>query len=182
MNITTFALFLFFCLSISSKGATSLMMVDGQEYNRGTGFYAISQWFGREHLKNTLNIYFQNDSEYYPEILISAPLGQELRAQLYTGVVNYDVYSENPLPSMVLFIGTNIYMPTEGMFNVLEIEWAPNGRPLKAAVDWLITTNGSFPSYGSLRYNSDIPVSPVPEPSIPLLGLLSLGFIVRRKR
>ncbi len=181
MTFKIIAFFLTFICASASKGA-SLMVVDDKVYSTQNGFLAISQWFGSESPKGILNVYFQNDSQYYPEIIIAAPFGQELRAQLYEGVVLYRFGSETTVPSMDLVVGAHAPDPLMlGMFNVLEIEWAPNGRPLKAAVDWQITNAGT-PSYGSLRYNSDIPVSPVPEPSVSILGLISLGLVAWRKR
>lgn len=176
--------FLFTLVSICN--GASFMIYNGQTYSQETGYIMVSDWFGREIPKNTLDIYFQNDQPTFPELIIAAPFGKELQAQLYTGVVYYKQPSEivndpETNPSMELWIGGGRLYPHEGIVNVLEIEWADNGRLLKAAIDFQFSALNFVPNMGNLRYNSNIPVS-VPEPSAPLLTFVGLAFVVRRKR
>lgn len=76
-----------------------------------------------------------------------------------------------------------------GWFNVLEIAYGSNGDILRFAVDFRqydenLTMSG--PSlYGSLRFNSAIPLSPVPESSTLALwagGLAALTVLRARRR
>ena len=69
-----------------------------------------------------------------------------------------------------------------GWFNVLDVAFAPDGNLLVLAVDFRQfdeTTTQTGPSlYGSLRFNSSVPINPVPLPAGALLflsGLLPLA-------
>jgi len=70
-----------------------------------------------------------------------------------------------------------------GWFKVLEIEYGTGGNISKFAVDFRqydenLTMSG--PSlYGSLRFNSSIPITPVPEPSTALLLLAGVAMVAR---
>jgi PEP-CTERM motif len=76
-----------------------------------------------------------------------------------------------------------------GWFNVLEIAYGQNGGIDRFAVDFRQFDESESqrgPStYGSLRYNSDIPIAAVPEPetyAMMGLGLAALAFVARRRR
>ena len=72
-----------------------------------------------------------------------------------------------------------------GWFEILELTWGDNYRPTVLAVDFYTE---SFPNAshskttGSLRFNSNIPLSPVPEPSSALLMLGAVLGLTRRRR
>jgi hypothetical protein len=75
-----------------------------------------------------------------------------------------------------------------GWFNVLEVEYGPSEDITRFAVDFRQfdeSSNMTGPSlYGSLRFNSSIPITPVPEPEAYAMLLAGLGIItiaVRRK-
>jgi PEP-CTERM motif len=78
-----------------------------------------------------------------------------------------------------------------GWFNVLEVQYGSGGTVSSFAVDFrqydenLTQTGPSL--YGSLRFNSSIPVNltPVPEPAqlgMLLAGLAAIAFVSRRHR
>ncbi|GGX96885.1 PEP-CTERM sorting domain-containing protein [Massilia dura] len=76
-----------------------------------------------------------------------------------------------------------------GWFNVLEISYGVTGDLESFAVDFrqYDEANGPYgPSlYGSLRFNSDIAINPVPEPATYAMlagGLALVGFAARRRR
>lgn len=68
-----------------------------------------------------------------------------------------------------------------GWFNVLEAVYGTDGVVERFAVDFrqydenLDQTGPSL--YGSLRFNSDIPLTPVPEPAAYVLIMLGLGLV-----
>lgn len=116
-------------------------------------------------------------------IHLAAPAGQILGIGTYSNTV-YNGFAVDGSPSFILSGDGRVDPRMSGTFTVLEIEWAPVGSyATKIAVDFSVSdSTGENTAFGSLRYNSDIPVSPVPEPSTSILGLLSLALVVRRKR
>lgn len=73
-----------------------------------------------------------------------------------------------------------------GMFNVLEVEYSPAGEVASFAADFLQYDEGieSWWNQGSIRYNSDIAISVVPEPAshaVFAMGLIALFALQRRR-
>lgn len=74
----------------------------------------------------------------------------------------------------------------DGWFKVIEITWSPDFSAVEsAAIDFVWgRSNSVLETRGSLRWNSNIPLSPVPEPSGPALvgGVGYLSLLRRRRR
>jgi hypothetical protein len=73
-----------------------------------------------------------------------------------------------------------------GLFNVLEIVYGPGGSVSSFAVDFLQYDEGIETRWnlGSLRYNSSVPISLVPEPmswAMFAAGLAALATFSRRR-
>lgn len=76
-----------------------------------------------------------------------------------------------------------------GWFNVLEISYGATGQLESFAVDFRQYDEARGPNgpslYGSLRFNSDIAINPVPEPATYAMlagGLAIVGFAARRRK
>lgn len=116
--------------------------------------------------------------------VFAAPEGETLvSGKEYLGAVRYP-FAETRQSSMDISGDGRGSNQVLGSFTILELTWTPDNQVATAAVDFLHFTEGNSEqcTQGSLRYNSDIPVSPIPEPTTPILCLLGLGFVVRRKR
>jgi hypothetical protein len=116
--------------------------------------------------------------------------GQPLRVGLYDRAQRYPFNS--PTRPGLDVSGTGRGNNTlYGWFNILELEYDDATGALEAfAVDFLQYDEASGPTgpslYGSLRFNSDIAINPVPEPSTCALMLGGLGVLAlcarRRQR
>ncbi|MES2623390.1 MAG: hypothetical protein V4576_03200 [Patescibacteria group bacterium] len=183
MTTQLFSAFFFLLSLCGAAKATTLLTLDSQTRDLSTGHVLVADWFGREIPKNTLDIYLQTDQQSLTELILAAPYGFELKAGLYTGAVQYiapaDLINDQiTLPSLALWIdGKPIQVAKGSSFQVLEIEWASNGRPLRAAIDFQIIQGADAPLNGSLRFNST-----VPEPSVSLFFVGTVLLSLRRKR
>lgn len=117
---------------------------------------------------------------YNPETMTND--GQALTATFYDHATRYP-FNSPTRPGINISgngRGNNVQ---SGWFRVLEIEYGTGGDISKFAVDFRqydenMTMSG--PSlYGSLRFNSSIPITPVPEPSMALLLLAGVAVVAR---
>lgn len=67
-----------------------------------------------------------------------------------------------------------------GSFQILEATYAASGEVLTFAADFRQYDEGvqGWWNMGSIRYNSDIPISPIPEPSTALLLCAGIGVLM----
>jgi hypothetical protein len=83
------------------------------------------------------------------------------------------------------FTGNNFGDNTlTGSFNVLDAEFDGSGKVSSFAADFTQYDEGNTTRWnqGSIRYNSDIPITPVPEPStVTLLAIGGIGLFMRRR-
>lgn len=70
-----------------------------------------------------------------------------------------------------------------GWFRILELTWNPNRTPEKVAIDFYSRGDVTgYETHGSLRYNSNIPLASIPEPSsLFLTAIFTFGFIRRQR-
>lgn len=117
-------------------------------------------------------------------VAFGGPHDQErLTTGLYLGVTS-DVAPVAWGPSLSLSGEGRGATTNDGWFEVLEITWSPDfSRVESAAIDFVWGRTGSvLETRGSLRWNSNIPLSPVPEPSgLVLTGIGFLTFLRRRR-
>ncbi|MBL8483972.1 MAG: PEP-CTERM sorting domain-containing protein [Rhodocyclaceae bacterium] len=74
-----------------------------------------------------------------------------------------------------------------GSYNVLEVAYGASGAVESFAADFIQYDEGfqSWWNVGSIRFNSDVPITGVPEPSAPLLlsfGVAAVVAIARRRK
>lgn len=117
-------------------------------------------------------------------VAFGAPQDQSrLSPGLYLGVTS-DVTPVAWGPSLSLSGEGRGATTNDGWFEVLEITWSSDFSHIEsAAIDFVWGRTGSvLETRGSLRWNSNIPISPIPEPSS--LVLVGAGFLalLRRKR
>lgn len=114
-------------------------------------------------------------------ILVGAH-GEDLHVGRYENAQRFGSWNN---PTMDFYGAGRGLNDAVGWFEILELTWGDNYRPTVLAVDFY---SESFPNAshskttGSLRFNSDIPLSPVPEPSSALLILGTLLSLTCRRR
>lgn len=114
--------------------------------------------------------------------------GQPLKVGLYTGAQRFPFNS--PTKPGISISGNGRGNNTQtGWFNVLEIAYDDAGTLNKFAVDFkqFDESNETIGLYGSLRFNSSIAITAVPEPdALALLGVgglaLAAAWLPRRRR
>lgn len=103
--------------------------------------------------------------------------GQPLRDGLYTGAQRFP-FNSPTRPGLTISGNGRGDNEDSGWFDILNIAYNPDGTLASLAVDFAQydTTHSTGPGlYGSLRFNSDIPIDPVPVPGT-LILLLSGAF------
>jgi hypothetical protein len=103
--------------------------------------------------------------------------GQLLEDGLYIGAQRFP-FNSPTRPGLTISGDGRGDNQDSGWFDVLNIAYNPDGTLASLAVNFeqYDTTNSTGPGlYGSLRYNSNIPINPVPLPGT--LGLLLSGAL-----
>ncbi len=102
---------------------------------------------------------------------------------LYLGVTS-DVAPVAWGPSLSLSGNGQGATTNQGQFEVLELIWTPDFSQVQsAAIDFTWGREKSpIAVHGSLRYNSGVPLSPVPEPSAAALSLILAAGMLQRRR
>ena len=110
-------------------------------------------------------------------IAFATPNGQNLTVGLYQNVISYGIsnfsqyrmdISGGPIP-----LNTSL----TGWLDVKEIEFDASGKVNKAAFDWNMSSNP-----GTMRFNSTLALSPIPEPSMFTMFALVGGLALIRRR
>jgi hypothetical protein len=141
-----------------------------------------------------VHLSFQND--VYWDFRFLAPTydpvtnsnnGQALQVGHYDSVRS--LWSSSPTKAAMQVAASGAWgTQTSGWFNVLDISYSPNGDLASLALDFRQYDNANLtgPSlFGSLRYNSDVAITPVPEPvtyGMLLAGLGLVATLARRRK
>lgn len=110
--------------------------------------------------------------------------GERLHTGIYNGATRWHT-GDYTNPTFDIFGDGRGSNEVSGWFNILGIEMNPERTQIISfAADFMHYSEGIVSRWtsGSLRYNSSIPLSSVPEPGPVLLSALSLSFWLRRQR
>ena len=124
------------------------------------------------------------DGQHWWDAVFATANSQPLTPGEYLGVVRYP-FGDATHASMDLYGDGRGSNQVGGWFKVLEISFTPTGQVQSAAIDFYHLSENIADRWtlGSLRFNSEIALSPVPEPSTTLLGMSPIiGLFLRRRR
>ncbi len=184
---------LFFTLTSTSTRAATVMVVQGSgmfsqdptfmEEGSGWSFFQKPTFAGETRFWSFTAT--PDTGGFSWGVAFGAPHDQpRLSPGLYLGVTS-DVAPVSWGPSLSLSGEGHGATTHDGWFEVLEITWSPDfSRVESAAIDFVWgRSNSVLETRGSLRWNSDIPLSPVPEPSgLALAGGVGCLTLLRRRR
>jgi len=163
-----------------TPSSLSMVFADGKDLIADNGYF--------EGLKSSQNaislvVLVSPESPTFWMFAFAAPEGQVLTPGHYANTVRYNVGTGSN-PSMDVSgngYGSNL---VGGYFDVLEIGWDENGKVNKAAIDFyhVPQNNPAAITHGSLRHNSTMPLTNIPEPGAPILLFTSFLFTWRRNR
>lgn len=154
--------------------------------------FTVQPWgksFIQIDVKNTDRWPYPRFPEYY-RIELGGPGGEALHVGRYEGTTSWLANTELPY---LMYANEGRSAGGRGMFDLLEIEYAPDGSVKSLAVNFIIFTIGLFTpdpqlEAGVFRYNSTVPLfASTPEPSSSVLvsvgiaGVLARGFRRRRQ-
>lgn len=139
------------------------------------------------------NFWFYNNLGQQCWIDFSAPKNKLLTVGKYENIVQYT--KSTPVLNKPSFNLTNVYngnyrtlfpIPS-GYFNVLENVEGQYSTPLRFAADFVTYDSTGQPTAGSIRWSSDIPLTPIsqlliPEASTSFLFTFVLGLSLCRRR
>ena len=126
------------------------------------------------------------DGYHYWMLFLVAPNDQRLTVDRYENTARFPFQAQDQ-PGLT-FLGDHRGDNKDGgFFDILEIAFDDNGGIERLAVNFTQYGEENFDWWlnGKLRYNSDIPLAPVPEPStivLMLLGTAVTFFGVRSRR
>ena len=189
------ALLLFTLFSTLTRAASvmavhgSQFLVQGTEILNESGGWAFTQrpTFSGETRFWTFILTRTDESGNYAGswgVAFGAPHDEvRLSPGLYLGVTS-DVAPVAWGPSLSLSGNGQGATTNQGQFEVLELIWTPDFSKVEsAAIDFLWGRENSPTAIrGSLRYDSEVPLSPVPEPSAALFLVLAAGMLQRRRK
>jgi|GEM_PF-2123413 len=125
---------------------------------------------------------FLHDPINFWGLTLAAPFGQVLEVGLYDNATHYS-FQDAAQPGLI-FSG-NYRDPDQlsGFFEILEISFNGVGEVDSLAVDFTQydENNPDWWNKGQLRFNSDVPLSPVPLPASIWLFFTGLAFLFRLK-
>lgn len=195
MNFTKILVFLFAFttagLTTSVSAATVLSfygpgyIAQGKEWiltPEGGYFIRADENRGFQNPRHQLGFYFSSgELRISWDLDFSARGEADLMPGMYLGATRYGWDNTPKLDLHGDGRGSNQVL---GQFTILEMSWNEDNSPATMAVDFIHFSEGQSTNWtmGSFRYNSDIPLSQVPEPGTVTLLLLPLLGLTRRRR
>jgi hypothetical protein len=137
----------------------------------------IGQGWVFQNQKNFIST--ENDYQTSWNVQFGAPTGQVLTPGTYFATK----YSPGHAQSFINLYGDGMaWSEINGLFKVLEIKWVANNVDSKLTVDFEIFEKPLPWTEGSVRMNSIVSISTIPEPGTPLMSSFILFLFLRRKR
>jgi len=204
MNVKLFSSVLILCFgtllnSTFSFGQTSALYFEGTPGSVSNGNGTLSSADGYTIVDNTdfqnadgiVNFFIDTTNpikDYYVDFATAN--SALLEPGLYTEATRYPFnFSPSGNTNGLDFFGNSVgYNTLAGEFDVIEVEYSPTDVITSLAADFIQTGDGNsaFQDYGSIRYNSEVPLDilddvptslPDPEPSTWALFTESLGLL-----
>lgn len=118
----------------------------------------------------------------YWDLELAAPFGQVLEVGLYDNAARYP-FQDAAQPGLTFSGNHRGNNQLSGFFEILEISFNGIGEIDSLAVDFTQydENNPDWWNKGQLRFNSDVPLSPVPLPASIWLFFTGLAFLFRLK-
>ncbi|MEN9604810.1 MAG: hypothetical protein RJB39_495 [Candidatus Parcubacteria bacterium] len=187
----TLQILLFFLFALSAR-ATTVFAFGGQGYVSQNLTHTMSQangfnidFFGTQDLNNPramIDVFARETSS--PSNLTILQILSGDGSDLAVGNYPEATWFEPGHPGIIFSTGSRGFNDTDSWFNVLELQWGTDNKPTVLAVDFYLKENIPNTNWvrGSIRFNSNIPVGQVPEPSSALLILVAALGLTRRNR
>lgn len=126
----------------------------------------------------TLEVDIMKASSYYA-LIISMPTTSTPTVGLYTDVGRW-AFQDVGQAGMSFVANGSGYNNLDGWFNILEFQHSDDGKVISLAIDFYQHAKDyAVPmnpwEFGSIRYNSTVSITPVPEPQS--LGLIAMGVV-----
>jgi len=180
------------CAASSALGA-SFLFYTGNGYVAGGNTDTVSSLDGFEFLvfpsSHTQAWFFIDDFATNPvfqdaqffSVFLDAPSGSDLHVGDYPNATRAP-FEAPGVPGLWFAANGRGDNEITGSFRILDIGFNPAGEIATLAVDFIQNDENGFlgQSRGSLRYNSDIPITVVSEPSTLAVALLLLAAFVYR--
>lgn len=152
--------------------------------SEATGFrMVINNNFSAPNFKNQLDFYLTDNNSSW-SFFVSVPVFQTISPGKFTNIVKLIANNPGEVGMRLGGEGRGTNVLPGSWINIVESEWSIDGKLLKFAADFHYLGEAYQTSItdGSLRYNSTIPFTTIPEPGAPMIMISSLLLFWRRRR
>ena len=185
--------------SLAATATPSYLYYTGDGYTAGGNTDTISSLNGFVFIPNSspslnnvsffiddfaTNPIFQNTQFFL--LYFAAPSGSDLQVGDYENATRAP-FQDPGVPGLWFAANGRGSNQITGSFRVLDVSFASDNTITSLAVDFLQNDENGLlgQSYGSFRYQSNVPITTIPEPStqaLAILGLLVAAPMLRRQR
>jgi len=181
-------------VSFSAQASPNYLYVTGEGYVTQGSTKLLSSSEGYSFVPYSLygGVYL-DVSNFYPgmdmdsfrvySLLLMAPGGKVLTEGFYGGATRAPFQAQGA-PGLDFSMESRGDNQLKGWFDILDIAFSSSNVVSRLAVDFYQDDENGYAghTFGSLRFNSDIPPTTIPEPSsLALLSLCFVGFFVAGK-
>jgi hypothetical protein len=138
------------------KGTPGEFITQGKDWHFDTRHSQFRCRFDYSHLRG-VSVYVDGPEHLPFNVSLAAPHNQLLQVGHYSGATRFPFHKDGPGLS-VTGDGRGCNKLT-GSFDILEIEYGPDGQPVRLAADFIQTSEGNPPRSfrGSVRFHSRLP-------------------------